>query len=300
MNAMTPPTQRLLILLRLSCCCALPLLMAAAAHAQAGAAAAKAKERWLVLPVLVEPASKDLDPERLSAGIEAALRDAGKEVLTSSAAAALLETNHSTEPVQLDNDEMSRLLRRVSEAARHLALGELVQAQQSMEGVYALSGPARDFLNREAARARKIFDNCLMAAYLWERGNDHQHALRQMLDCSRSFPGFRPEGRAYPPELRELFAQATLRLGQMQATTLLVRSGDRAGCGVRLNGIEVGKSPMSFSDVRSGTTRVQLECEPGVPGRIHEIELQPGDNHLLIDPDFDSALHTKQGLWLAY
>lgn len=253
-----------------------------------------------MLPVLTTEAEPTADAQKLTAAFEDALRRSGQDVVTSFGAGAQFEQSHSAEPVRLDDDEMSRLLRRVGEAARHLALGELVQAQQAMEGVYALSGPARDFLNREAARARKIFDNCLVAAYLWERGDEHQRALRQMLDCSRSFPGFRPEGRAYPPEMRDLFDQATLRLGQMQSTTLLVQSGERVGCGVRLNGIEVGKSPMSFSDVRSGATRVQLECEVGVPGRIHEIELAPGENHLLIDPDFDSAVHTRGALWLEY
>ncbi len=290
---------------RLSFCfmiCTLSLvLVAQRAHAedQSRDKHARTPHRWLVVPVLATDA-QDRNTLALSTPLEDALRAEGQDVLGSPAGAALFDSNHSSEPVELNNDEMSRLLRRVGEAARHLALGELVQAQQAMEGVYALSGPARDYLNREAARARKIFDNCLIAAYLWERGNEHQRALRQMLDCSRSFPGFRPEGRAYPPELRELFDQATLRLGQMQSTTLLVQSGSRVGCGVRLNGIEVGKSPMSFSDVRSGMTRVQLECDEGSPSRIHEIELHPGSNHLLIDPEFDRAVSTRKALSLAY
>ena len=270
-----------------------------AGHARAQVSAAK-PERWLVIPVMANEDSTSSDATALVTPFETSLRSAGQEVLVSAGAAAAFETDHSSEPVQLNDDEMTRLLRRVGEAARHLALGEIMQAQEAMEGVYALSGPARDFLNREAARARKIFDNCLMASYLWERSNEHQRALRQMLDCSRSFPGFRPEGRAYPPELRDLFAQATQRLGEMQSTTLLVNSGSRMGCGVRLNGIEVGKSPMSWNDVRSGMTRVQLECDPGVPGRIHEIELEPGDNRMDIDPELDRAVRTRGALWLAY
>jgi hypothetical protein len=169
-----------------------------------------------------------------------------------------------------------------------------------MEGVYALSGPARDYLNREAARARKIFDTCLMTAYLWERDQKRPQALRQMLECSRSFPGFRPEGRAYPPEVREIFEQAKQQLNQEAATTLLVQSKQTSGCGVRLNGIEVGKSPMSFSDARAGITRVQLECQPGIAGRIHSLELKPGENRLDIDPAFDAVVHSQGGLWLQY
>jgi hypothetical protein len=261
--------------------------------------AAKA-DSWLFVPVLASPLPANVSVSQLSAAFEAELRSAGMDVVANTDAAHSFESRHSSEPVRLDSDEMTRLLRSVSQAARHLALGDLPQAQQAMEGVYALSGPARDYLNREAARARKIFDTCLMTAYLWERDHQSAQALRQMLECSRSFPGFRPEGRAYPPELREVFEQARQQLNQLPATTLYVTSKQERSCGVRLNGIELGKSPMSFSDVRAGITRVQLECEPGAPGRIHSVELKAGDNKLTIDSAFDAAVHSDGALWLKY
>ncbi|HEX4351761.1 MAG TPA: hypothetical protein VHZ95_02580, partial [Polyangiales bacterium] len=255
---------------------------------------------FLFVPVLSGPLPAEVNVSQLTAAFEAELRNVGADVLANTDAARNFENRHSSEPVRLDSDEMSRLLRNVGQAARHLALGELPQAQQAMEGVYALSGPARDYLNREAARARKIFDTCLMTAYLWERDHQSAQALRQMLECSRSFPGFRPEGRAYPPELREVFEQAKAQLNQSPGTTLFVTSKQGNSCGVRLNGIELGKSPMSFSDVRSGITRVQLECEPGAAGRIHAVELKAGENKLTIDPVFDAAVHSNGALWLSY
>ncbi|HET8937336.1 MAG TPA: hypothetical protein VFN67_28030 [Polyangiales bacterium] len=263
-------------------------------------ASAQNSERYLFVPVLTAQPSREIAITQLTGPFEIELRANNQSALGNADAAQLFETRHSSEPVKLNTDEMSRLLRSVSQAARHLALGELPQAQQAMEGVYALSGPARDYLNREAARARKIFDTCLMTAYLWERDHKRQQALRQMLECSRNFPGFRPEGRAYPPELRDVFEQAKLQLSQEAATTLLVQSKHSTGCGVRLNGIEVGKSPMSFSDVRAGVMRVQLECQSGVAGRIHSLELKPGENRLEIDPGFDSVIHSQGGLWLQY
>jgi hypothetical protein len=268
-------------------------------RATKGQAAAKG-ESWLFVPVLASPLPANVNVAQLSAAFEAELRSAGMDVLANTDAARSFESRHSSEPVRLDSDEMTRLLRSVGQAARHLALGDLPQAQQAMEGVYALSGPARDYLNREAARARKIFDTCLMTAYLWERDHQSAQALRQMLECSRSFPGFRPEGRAYPPELREVFEQARQQLNQLPATTLYVTSKQERSCGVRLNGIELGKSPMSFSDVRAGITRVQLECEAGAAGRIHSVELKAGENKLSIDSAFDSAVHSNGALWLKY
>jgi len=255
-------------------------------------------EHWLFVPVFAGQLPEHVSVEHFGNAFEHAFRSDDRRVLANHAAAGLFEARHSAEPVRLDSDEMTRLLRSVGEAARHLALGELPQAQQAMEGVYALSGPARDYLNREAVRARKIFDTCLMTAYLWERDHKRPQALHQMLECSRSFPGFRPEGRAYPPELREVFELAKQQLNQLPPTTLLVNSP--RSCGVRLNGIELGKSPMSFKDVRSGITRVQLECEPGAAGRIHAIELKAGENRLDIDPAFDAAVHSQGALWLSY
>jgi hypothetical protein len=282
--------------------CLLPGLWQVFTACPAGAqtSGASNSERWLFVPVLTAQPSREVTMTQLTSPFEIELRANNQSALGNADAAQLFETRHSSEPVKLNSDEMSRLLRSVGQAARHLALGELPQAQQAMEGVYSLSGPARDYLNREAARARKIFDTCLMTAYLWERDHKRQQALRQMLECSRNFPGFRPEGRAYPPELRDVFEQAKLQLSQEAATTLLVQSRHTSGCGVRLNGIEVGKSPMSFSDVRAGVMRVQLECQSGVAGRIHSIELKPGENRLEIDPSFDAVAHSQGGLWLQY
>ena len=132
-----------------------------------------------------------------------------------------------------------------------------------------------------------------MGSYLWERADQHQPALRQMLDCSRSFPGFRPEGRAYPNEMRRLFEEATLQLSQQQPTSLQVTSAGRNGCTVRVNGMDVGRSPVQLTEVRAGPTRLQLECEAGAIGRIHLVDLKPGENELAIDPGFDAAVHRR-------
>ena len=301
LNRLTRPHRvRVRALLCVSCVLLLVSSLGSAGSASAQVSGVSNSERWLFVPVLTAQPSREITITQLTSPFEIELRANNQSALGNADAAQLFETRHSSEPVKLNSDELSRLLKSVGQAARHLALGELPQAQQAMEGVYSLSGPARDYLNREAARARKIFDTCLMTAYLWERDHKRQQALRQMLECSRNFPGFRPEGRAYPPELRDVFEQAKLQLSQEAATTLLVQSRHTSGCGVRLNGIEVGKSPMSFSDVRAGVMRVQLECQSGIAGRIHSIELKPGENRLEVDPSFDAVVHSLGSLWLQY
>lgn len=263
---------------------------------------AHAQDRWLFLPVVIgggDRALKSFDPAPLTGELEIELRGASQNVLPNASAGRTFEGQQSAEPVQLTNDEIKRLQKSIAQTTRHLALGELPDAERSMESVNALAGGARDFLKRDAGRARKMFDNCLMTAYLYERANKHQPALSQMLECSRSFPGFKPEGRSLPNEVRRLLEEATLQSSQ-QPTSLRVASAGRNGCTVRLNGVDVGRTPTEITELRAGVTRVALECENGTLGRIHSIDLKQGDNEIAIDPVLDGAVHSQGGLWLTY
>src|SRR5262249_42011754 len=154
---------------------------------RATAAYAQTPERWLFVPAVTGTNGKSFDPIAWTGELERELRGAGQDVLPNASASSLFNNTHSAEPVQLSNEDVKRLSKNIAQAARHLALGEQAEAQRAMESVNALSGPARDYLSRDTTRARRIFDNCLMGSYLFERAKQHQSALRQMLECSRSF-----------------------------------------------------------------------------------------------------------------
>lgn len=259
-------------------------------------AADDASGRWLLVPMLAGEAARDLHSGELTRALENSLRAADAAIMPNAAAGALLETRHSSPPQQLTEGELSRLSRSSNQAARHLALGELADAQRAQQELLALAAPARDAFQREPARARKLFNNCLMAAYLYERAAQHTDALRQMLDCARGFPALRPEGRAYPAELHQLFDQAGSQLGSV---ALSVHSADQTGCAVRLNGIPVGKTPLRLPALRGGSVRLQVECD-AIPARVYSVELHDGENSFTVDPSFDSALHTHGALGLRY
>jgi hypothetical protein len=263
-------------------------------------AQATGDQRWLFVPVLAAPAPRDVALSQLNTAFEVELRASGQNVSSNADAASLFETRHSSEPVKLTADELNRLQRNIGQAARHLALGELQPAAQALESVSALSGPARDYLNRDPARAHRIFDACVMTAYLYARAQQRAQALHQMFECSRAFPGLRPEGRAYPPELREVFDQARHQLDQGPATSLRVRAAQGQHCRVRLNGLEVGTTPLEVSDARPGVLRIQVECRADAAGRIHSLELPAGATDAEIDPTFDTAVHSSGALYLQY
>jgi hypothetical protein len=266
---------------------------------QAQAQTARSDERWVIVPVLSAPLPRDVDAASLTRAFEVELRATGQSVLPSDDAASLFETRHSAKPVKLSEDELTRASRSISQAERHLAFGEVTQAQQAIEPIHALSGPARDSLNRDPRRARSIFDVCTTTAYLLERQAQHAPALRQMLECARSFPGFRPDSRSSPPELREVFEHAQHQLGQEQSSTLVVQGKGGRGCLVRVNGLELGTAPFNMGDLHAGIARVQLECQ-GEPGRIHVVDARPGENRVEIEPGFDAAVRSHDALWLEY
>jgi hypothetical protein len=261
-----------------------------------GVAAQDGSERWLLLPVLAGAAGRDLQASEMTSPLESALRAADTDVMPNAAAGAWFETHHSSEPSGLSNDELARLSRSVMKAARHLALGELRDAQRAMESVQALSPPARDAYQRDNTRARQLFNNCVMAAYLYERERQHQAALRQMLECLRALPGLAPEGRAYPAEVGQLFEQASREL---PAARLSVQTVGKSACKVRLNGMPVGETPLQSKPLRAGVTRLQVECG-ATPGRVHPVELSAGDNAFVLDPAFDAALQSRGALALRY
>jgi hypothetical protein len=257
-------------------------------------------QRWLFVPVLAAPPPRDVAISQLSTAFEVELRAGSQNVSSNADAASLFETRHSGEAVKLTSDELNRLQRNIGQAARHLALGELQPAEQALESVSALSGPARDYLNRDPARARRIFDACVMTAYLYERAHQRAQALHQMFECSRAFPGLRPDGKSYPPELREVFEQARRQLDQGPTTSLRVRAAQGQHCRVRLNGLELGTTPLDVSDARPGVVRIQVECRGDAAGRIHSLEIAAGANDVEIDPAFDAAVHSNGALYLQY
>src|ERR1700759_390407 len=104
----------------------------AQAPAQDGAIRVEQTDRWLFVPVLAGPLPSGVQPAQLTAAFEAELRSRGTSVLMGADAPSLFELRHSAEPVHLDNDELARLMKSVSQAARNLALGELPEAQEAM------------------------------------------------------------------------------------------------------------------------------------------------------------------------
>ena len=74
---------------------------------------ARADDRWLFVPVLSAQPPRDIAIPQLTSAFEIELRASQQNVLSNGDAGVLFEARHSSEPVKLNTDEMSRLLRSV-------------------------------------------------------------------------------------------------------------------------------------------------------------------------------------------
>ena len=261
----------------------------------AATASADVSERWLFVPVGIGPSNDSLADAQQTASLERVL-GAERQVEPNRAAAARFETLHSSEPVRVSDEQLARHLQIVGEGIRSLAFGKRAKAEQELRSIEDLTGPVRDFLQRAPERAQLLFDACALTAQLLLREKQSEPAQHQMTKCVRTWPGYQP-GKA-AAGARKLFDAALAQVAK-EPSGMLSIAGREPGCSVRVNGIELGKSPAKLR-LPIGYVRVQLECEPNNPGRIHAVAVGMGESSVRIDEKFDTAVHTQGALWLSY
>lgn len=203
-----------------------------------------------------------------------------------------LEAQHSAPPVRPPEDRLASLRVELETVTRHLALGELQQAIDGMRVIEGMHHDALDFLSREAAQARKLFGTCVMTGYLLHKDGREVEGRNQLGLCAATFPGFQLRPEVFASDVRELYA-SVIRLGDQTPVWLTVDGiGGTGACEVRLNGVNVGRAPITMR-AHVSTVRVQLECG-GSPGRVHQLQLAPGKNKLTIDPELEAGLDTSR------
>lgn len=200
-----------------------------------------------------------------------------------------VSARHSAPAVRPAADRLASLRGELDAVTRHLALGELQEAIKRMKTIEALHHDALDFLSREAAQARKLFQACVMTGYLLHEKGRVSEGSEQLRTCAASFPGYELHKEVFADDVRSLYVRVTTQQDAQQAW-LLVEGIDGVGCDVRLNGINVGSAPLQVR-TRPSMVRVQLECGSGL-GRIHTIKLRRGKQKVRIDAGLEEALDT--------
>lgn len=196
---------------------------------------------------------------------------------------------HSSPPVRPPADHLAKLREELEAVTRHLALGELHQAIERMRAIESMQADALDFLSREAAQARKLFDACVMTGYLLHQNGRIEEGKEQLRMCAASFPGFQLHKEVFTASVRQLYSEV-ISLSDQPVWLTVDGIGAGPECEVRLNGVNVGRAPITMR-ARPSSVRVQLECGDR-PGRIHELSLSEGKHQVTVDPLLDAGLDT--------
>jgi hypothetical protein len=259
-------------------------------------------EDWLVLPATTEQATAEqVEPPWMEPTVRAAnraLRRQGIGVWFPESAVSAFRERGSFEPPAPSDDEIAAWAARSRTAFRTVVLGDRALAVPELEAVQTFAEENLVVLNRDPDTAGVVLDVCLYLARAYRDTGNPDAAERQMQDCVRLAPGASPNPRVHPPSIIEAYEEAQ-KPSAARGGTLIVES-EPGGCELRINGTLVGKTPMASEDLYPGSYQVQVECRPDEPGRVHRVEVPPGQRSLFVIDRFERTVRSSTLLYLQF
>jgi hypothetical protein len=251
---------------------------------------------WVIVPTSTADDISWMQPTVRTMG--AALSDGGIRVLSPGVAATLFEQKGSGPPKKVSDTQIQRLDALMKEALRLIVVQEHSRALEVLRSAQKLIDEAIAELNRTKARAENVLDTCLYMVRALQDTGDTERAKEQARQCVRLVPGGDANLQKHPPEVVELYEEA----GQPspEKTGSLTINSKPQGCDVRINGLRLGQTPFTMTDLYPGDYQVQVECVPGQRGRVRQITIGTGNTEVFVDVDLDRAVRTKPLLRLQY
>ncbi|MBW2507768.1 MAG: PEGA domain-containing protein [Deltaproteobacteria bacterium] len=257
---------------------------------------AQAGGPWAVVPTRPATAIGTLEPTARAVRDE--LWNRGIEVWALERAVARFEARESTPPAQLDEREIGEWKAYSKAAMLPLASGDYAESMRLLSRAQELSRRAPEQLNREPGGARQVLDTCLFMVRALQQAGSESLARGLARECRELVLEGEPNERMHPPEVLAVLSNVD-RARAEQTGSILVRS-EPSDCGVRVNGVLLGETPYEIRELFPGRYRVQVECEEGVPSRVHELSVGFGRVDVLIDVRFDESVTTRPLLELRY
>lgn len=274
-------------LFALTVLCCLPLVTSAAAQSDG---------RWLIVPSSSGPDADWVEPAVEQ--VRAALIEHGTDVRSGDKAAKMFEAEASAPAAALNEADLERWMSLSGAAVHDLAEGDYKKALKQLNAAQVMSRSAIEELNREPARARRVFDTCLYVVRAVLETESESRARATARECRQLVPRAEPSAYMHPPSVTDLLGQIDA-LQAKQSGALRVESSP-SGCAARLNGVLLGETPVSIGEVFPGTYRVQVECDPAKRGRIHFVTVGAGRTERRVDSRFDGAVASHPALRLRY
>jgi hypothetical protein len=260
-------------------------------------AAAQEPPRWLLLPAASHDASLPSDGWLTHVARQLRRRDA--YVLAFDEARALFEARGSAEPVPASAADLDTVARQAKQALWHVATGHSERARQSVRVVLERAEQALESLNREADAARNVLNACLYLVRAMLESGNRDAAHEHVLECRRLVPDITADPHDHPPNVLRLLREAELDMSTAGTGSLRVLSRP-TGCRTYVNGRKLGTTPFLLRRLPPGEYRVQAECAPDTPARVHRVVLAAEPTTVRIDARFDAAVRTDTGLQLTY
>lgn len=238
---------------------------------------------WAVVPAANGEMSPSL--KRAVAEVRRELERQGKHVQPSPVAGSHSGDERLTTGGTLTNDELKRWKEHSRAAVEELAKGNHAMALEHLERAKQLTRSAIEELNREPLRAQRVLDTCLYMVRALLETNDAVGARAHVAECVLLVPRGEPATLMHPPLVSALY-ERTRNAGRRNAASLLVESAP-SGCGVRINGVLFGETPLETNELSKGDYAVQVECDGTRRGRIHPAKVGSETTKIFVDTPSD-------------
>ncbi|HMI93172.1 MAG TPA: PEGA domain-containing protein [Polyangiales bacterium] len=226
------------------------------------------------------------------------LRAHGKRALSIDEAKTLFEQHGSTAPMTASAADIDELARDAQRALYHVASGLPARAKADVQRALERARRALESLNRETRAAQHLLDACLFLVRAHLQHGNRPAARNQALECRRLVPDILPDGTVHPPDVIGVFAEAQAELLAHEPAALRIES-EPTGCAAYVNGRNLGPTPKELSQLSPGEYRLQVECDPGLMGRVHRVALANIRVVIAIDTRYDRAIETLFDLSLS-
>lgn len=251
---------------------------------------------WVIVPA---SATDDISAIQATVkAMEAALSARGALVLPPQRAVTLFEQKGSGPPVKVTDTQIQRLDVLMKEALQLIVVREHSKALEVLRQAQALIDDAIAELNRSKTQAQNVLDTCLYMVRALHDAGDGTQAKEQARACVRLVPVGEADPRKHPPEIVALYEEAS-RPGPGKTGSLSVNS-EPQGCDVRINGLRLGQTPFTMTDLYPGDYQVQVECDPDRRGRLHQATIGTQGTEIFVDVELERAVRTEPLLRLRY
>jgi hypothetical protein len=260
------------------------------------------ERRWLVV-VATTRADDVARAQEVGEHAAAGLAASGEVVIASEQATARIESQLS-QPFQAPPAELTRRLGQSAESAlEDVAFAREQRALDMGLPLLAALDPHLAGLGRDPQAAQDLASLCLSMVRAHQQRGDAGAARQQMLVCMRLVPDLAPDPQSHARTIVTLAQELRTELSDGSGGVLAIHASpaDPEHCAIRLNGRQVGESPVVRIAVPPGTYAVQMECDATRPGRRHSVTVSAdAPTRIVLRGRLAQVLESRPALALVY